>query len=323
MKILHIEPLRYSDSLKQLIQTAGEVDFCQIESQEELLVQIGRKPYEAIFVKLGIAIDARVMEAAPFLKFVITPTTGLDHIDTEAASAKGIQVLSLRGEEEFLRSIRSTAEHTWGLVLSLLRRIHLAHADVLAGHWRREPFLGAELNGKVLGVIGYGRLGRIVAQIGCAFQMTVLVHDTDPRKLIDIPDSHIQPTDLRALLKKSDVLTLHIPSNPLNHRYLDEAKIMLMKKGAVLINTARGEVVDEKALLRALESKHLSGAALDVVDGDSSWDNGIPLDHPLLTFASQHDNLLLTPHIGGYAREAIENTRAFMVRKFIRQTQFS
>lgn len=316
MPVLHIEPLRYNVAVRQQLEAACEVDYVDVQTQEELQRVIQQKPYEALFVKLGLAIDQTLLARAPQLKYIITPTTGLNHIDMAAAEAMGIQVLSLKGETEFLKNIKSTAEHTWTLLLALIRRLPAAFEDVKAYNWQREPFLGMELNGKVLGIIGYGRLGTIVAEYGKAFGMEVWVTDTDPARMAGLAEQ-VQGKSLDEILTGSDVISLHIPWNDENQYFLDQQKIQKMKEGAVLVNTSRGEVVVEDALLQALQSGKLAGAATDVLDGDSTWELEIPARNALVEYAKIHTNLLITPHIGGYALESIEGTREFVAKKFL------
>lgn len=319
MKILHIEPLRCNAATRKLLAAEGmETDYEDIRHQEQLISRLGQKAYEALFVKLGLAYDATVFDAAPSLKYIVTPTTGLDHIDTVEAEKRGIQVLSLKGETAFLNTIKSTAEHTWAILLALVRNIPAAVQDVRNQGWRREPFLATELNGKKLGIIGYGRLGRMVAQYGVAFGMEVIVYDNNPAQLTGLPEG-IQSVSLEKLLAESQVISLHIPSNTANYHFLEDGKIALMEKLPLLINTSRGEVVDQDALLRALYSGTISGAAIDVIEGDSVWEDTIPADQPLLEYARDNENLLITPHMGGYAIESIENTRLFMAQKLIRK----
>ena len=316
MHILHIEPLRYNATVRIALESACTVDYVDVQNQEELLAQLSKADYEVLFVKLGVSINSDVLALCPNLKYVVTPTTGLNHIDMEAMAAKGITVLSLKGETEFLKNIKSTSEHTWMLLLSVIRRLPQAFADIKQDNWQREPFLGMELNTKTLGIIGYGRLGTIVAEYGKAFGMNVLVNDTDPARMGDLAPN-LTGVELDTLLQKSDVITLHIPSNEANYHFLNQEKVDKMKDGVVLVNTSRGEVLEEAALLNGLQSGKIRAAGIDVIEGDSSWDAGIPAHQPLVEYARNHENLLITPHIGGYALESIEGTRAFVAEKFL------
>lgn len=316
MRILHLESRRYDDGTRALLARAGEVDYRDCESQTALLAAAASAPYDALFCRLGLRIDADVLGALPQLRYLVTPTTGLDHIDLEEASGRGVRVISLRGEVAFLREIRSTAEMTWTLALALLRRLPAAFEDVRGGHWRREPFLGEELAGKTLGVIGCGRLGSIVTHYGAVFGMRVLAYDHNPECLAAAA-AGTEPATLERLLTEADCVSLHLPLDATTRGLMDRHRLFAMRPGAVLINTARGELVDEDALLQALSSGHLAGAALDVLAGDSGWEQSVPDGHPVVTYARGHDNLLLTPHIGGYGAVALGRTRRFIVERFL------
>lgn len=320
MKILHVEPLRYDPELRELLGSAGVVDYVEVTGEAGLLEPLSAAPYDALFTRLGLAVGASAIAACPSLRWVVTPTTGLDHLDVPALERAGVQIVSLRGETGFLREVRSTAEHTWALLLALVRRLPAAHSDVLSGHWRREPFLASELQGKRLGLVGVGRLGGMVAGYGAAFQMRVSGFDVDPTALA-AAEAPVEPFGIEALLATSDVVSLHLPLNESTRGFLSASRLAAMKPGALLVNTARGELVDEGALLQALERGHLGGAALDVLCGDGVWAGELPAEHPLARYARQHSNLVLTPHMGGYGRESIAATRRFVIQKFIEATR--
>lgn len=317
MKILHTEPLRYEPEVKSAIERAGEVEYVPVDTPEGLIAALERAPYDALFARIGLSVDARAFAACPSLRFVVTPTTGLDHIDLVEAGRRGARVISLRGETEFLEKVSATSELTWGLLLAAIRRIPAAHRDVVSGHWRRNELVGEELDGKTLGILGLGRLGRKVARYGVAFGMRVVARDVDPTVIGKAP-AGVEMVDIDTLLRASDVLSVHLPLKADTERYMDTSRIARMKTGAVLVNTSRGEIVDETALLSALQRGHLSAAALDVMAGDSRWDEKVSIEaHPLVTYARTHDNLVLTPHIGGYARSSINATRRFVTERFL------
>lgn len=316
MKVLNVEPLRYDGPLRGLLGEAGEVDYLQVADEAELLAALARKPYDALFTRLGLAVGGPALSACPSLRWVVTPTTGVDHLDVGALERAGVRVVSLRGEVAFLRGVRSTAEHTWALLLALVRRLPAAHADVLSGGWRREPFLASELGGKRLGLVGVGRLGGMVAGYGAAFRMEVYGFDRDPAALA-AAEAPVHPAGLEELLATSDIVSLHLPLNDETEGFLDAGRLGAMKPGALLVNTARGELVDEGALLGALRSGRLAGAALDVLRGDGVWEGAVPAGHPLVVYAQSHPNLILTPHVGGYGRESIAATRRFVTEHFL------
>lgn len=267
-------------------------------------------PYEVLFVRLGLRVDREVIQAASNLIAIATPTTGLDHIDLEAAQRRDIAVLSLKGERAFLEKVTSTAEHTFALLLALVRHIPKAVRAVECYEWRRDIFRGRELSGKTFGIVGYGRLGSMVARYALAFGMRVLAYDPYAAYL---PESIERCATLQELLRHSDIVSLHVDLRPETIALIDEKAFALMKKGALLVNTARGAVVDEIALLRALENGHLAGAALDVLTDEAAVQNRIP--NPLIEYARTHDNLIITPHIGGASQEAIEKADLYLVEK--------
>jgi D-3-phosphoglycerate dehydrogenase len=296
---------------------AGTVDYVDLMDETGLLSALGAASYDALFTRLGLFVGLRALVACPSLRWVVTPTTGLDHIDAAALTAAGVRVVSLRGETVFLRGVRSTAEHTWALLLALVRKLPAAHRDVLEGGWQREPFLATELQGKCLGLVGIGRIGGMVAAYGTAFRMRVIGFDRDPEVFTAI-ETRVDSVGIEELLATADVTCLHLPLDEETKGFLSAKRLAGVKPGALLVNTARGELVDETALLDGLESGRIGGAALDVLAGDGVWENRIPANHPLVRFACTHENLILTPHCGGYGRESIVATRRFVTEKFLK-----
>ncbi|MCB2226141.1 MAG: hypothetical protein KQH53_05635 [Desulfarculaceae bacterium] len=306
LRILNIEPEDFSEPAHRLLASLGGLDEAAL-SRAELLERLAG--YDVLITRLGHRIDAEVLDAGPELKALVTATTGLDHIDLEAAAARGVEVLSLRGEVEFLESVSATAEHTWGLLLALVRRILTAHASVLAGEWDRDSFKGRELMGRHLGCVGLGRLGRKVAAYALAFGMQVSAYDPAPQKWVH----GVERCDsLEILLANSEILSLHPPYNEDTHGMIGAEELALLPEGAVIINTARGGLVDEAALLAALTSGRLAGAALDVLANEPG---GGQAASPLIAHAREHGNLIITPHVAGATTESMAKTELFMARK--------
>lgn len=261
--------------------------------------------YDALITSLTVRVTRSMMGYGSRLKVVASPTTGLDHIDLAAARELGIDILSLKNERAFLDSVTATAELTWALLLASVRKLPWAFDAASYGRWTRDLFRGNQLSGKVLGILGYGRLGSMVADYGKAFRMEVIAHDRS-----GIPDAPgVRSVDLDTLLRESDVLSIHIHLEECNHGLIGSTELSKMKTGAVLINTSRGAIIDEAALLDALESGKLAAAGLDVIDGEWCADLS---SHALLAYARRHDNLVVTPHIGGVTwesqRAALEHT---------------
>ena len=293
-----------------LLRTLGRVTLADLD-RVGLLEQVARA--HVLVVRLRHRIDGQVLDAGAHLRVVVSATTGLDHIDLEEAAERGVAVLSLRGETEFLETVTATAEHTWGLLLALARNLPSAAAAAVSGDWERDRFRGRELQGKRLGILGFGRLGRMVARYGRAFAMHVAAYDPHASEW---PDFVERQGSMNALIERSDVLSLHLPLERSTRGIIDADSLSRLPAGAILINTARGGLVDEQALVAALETGRLSGAACDVVQGESR--EGGPASSLLVHYARRRDNLILTPHIGGATVESMERTEMFMAEKLVR-----
>ncbi|MDA7675848.1 NAD(P)-binding domain-containing protein [Akkermansiaceae bacterium] len=263
----------------------------------------------AIIIRLGNRADSALFEKFPELQWVVSATTGTDHIDLEAAKARGIEVLCLRGEVAFLETIASTAEHTWALLMSLVRRIPAAVASVNGGSWNRDTFRGTELKGKKLGVVGLGRTGSKVASYAEAFGMTVGYVDPGV-----VSDAHRRFSNLKDLAGWADVITLHVHLNNETEGMIEASVLESLKDGAYLINTSRGRIVDEDAVARAVESGRLAGVATDVLATELE---NVTLS-PLLRLAANGANVIITPHIGGATWDAMHATEEFMAKKLVR-----
>lgn len=250
---------------------------------------------DAIVIRAKGRITRAVMEAAPRLKVVGRHGVGVDHIDLDAARERNVAVVNTP-----LANFQSTAEFTIGLMFAVTRNI--VQGDRLVREERpwslADKLVGYELNGKSLGVVGMGRIGQAVATMcGRAFQMPILYYDYKNRPW-DAPDGiSATPCSLDELLSAADIITLHVPSLPDTKHLLDAERLSRVKPNAFLINTARGNVIDEKALIACLETKKLAGAALDVMEVE-------PLAGSLLQGMT---NVVLTPHIASYTRESFSN----------------
>ncbi len=286
-----------------------QTDFTYMTADQEKLKEV-INDYDIYISTLGVRVTKEMLDRQGRLKVIATPSTGTDHIDCAAAEANGITVLSLKKETKFLDRITATAELTWGLLLSVVRNIPTAFEAAKQGRWARDEFRGRQLSGKTLGILGYGRLGRIVADYGQAFRMKVLVNDV--KSINSSPG--IEVVDLDTLLKESDVLSIHIHLTDENKQFINATAFQKMKKSAVLINTSRGGIVDEQALIEALSSGQLAGAGVDVIDGE--WDTDLA-NHPMIRYAKDHNNLIITPHIGGVAHEAQSMVFEFLAEKIM------
>ncbi len=306
MNVLLAESKRFSPQALLLLEELGTV--CKADLPAKAL-PAAVSECEVLWVRLRHRIDEALMSTAPRLRWIVSPTTGLNHIDLEAASRRGIRVLSLRGEVDFLREIRATAELTLALMLALLRNLIPATRSVRGHEWDRNGFLGHELYERQIGLVGFGRLGRMVAHCLCAFGSIVRVHDPAVRE-VDLPGVSWLP--LEELLPSCSVVSLHASHTPENSGFFDRSCFGRMRTGALFINTARGELVDEDALLQNLVSEHLGGAALDVLARETDAEL---TTHPLVQYARTSDRLLITPHIGGCTQESMERTEIYLATK--------
>lgn len=306
-KILNAEPYQFSAEASRVLEEIGHLTSLHLD-RNGLLNCIG--DFNVLIIRLAFNIDREVIDAGRNLKVLVSATTGLDHIDVEYALSKGIRVLSLQGEIDFLRTIKATAEHTWALLLSLMRNIRQASLSTLDGIWDRDLFRGHDLAGKRLGIVGLGRIGEMVAHYGLAFGMQVFAYDPYRKDWLQEVE---RCSDLGDILKVSDVLSLHTPLNEKTYHLIGINELKMLPKRAVLINTSRGGVLDSFALLKSLQEGCLEGAALDVIEGE--LDRALLMNNPLLIYAREHSNLLITPHIGGATFESMANTELFMSQK--------
>lgn len=244
----------------------------------------------ALVVRNQTPVTARLLASAPKLEIVARAGVGLDNIDTAAASAAGI-VVSYTPDANSI----SVAELALGLMLALARRIPAAHLDTQGGGWGRQRFTGIELAGKSLGIVGFGRIGALVARRGAVFGMTLLAHDEflDPSSPA-AREAEVRFLPLDDLLAQADIVTCHVPSTPATRGMFHAKRFRAMKPSAHFINTARGELVVEEDLVRALEEGWIAGAALDVRAREP----------PATGRLEQLPNVVLTPHIAAFTHEA-------------------
>lgn len=254
----------------------------------------------ALLVRNQTRVTRELIAAGEGLEVVGRAGVGLDNIDVPAASEAGV-VVCYAPEQNAV----SVAELSLGVLLSLARRVVAADRDTRGGGWARQAFTGVELYGKTLGVIGFGRIGFLLAMRARAFGMRILAHDpyVSPDNVM-VVESGAEMVSLDELLAKADVVSCHLPSTPATHRFIDAGCFERMKPGGYFLNLARGEVVDEPALIAALQSGRLAGAGLDVRAEEPPGPS--PLDGM--------DNVILTPHIAAFTEEAQERVVAAVCR---------
>jgi D-3-phosphoglycerate dehydrogenase len=255
---------------------------------------------QALLVRGQTKVTAEVIARAAGLRVVARAGAGVDNVDTKAAAAAGIAVYNAPGANAV-----SVAELTWGLIFALMRHIPEADATTRAGKWEKSRLAGLEVNGRTLGVVGLGFVGREVARVGVALGCRVLGFDPDPAAAPHL--AGVERVDMERALFEADIVSLHAPLSPATKHLLDAARIARMKPGAYVVNAARGGLIDETALAAALAGGHLGGAALDVFEQEP------PAGSPLFALP----NVVLTPHLGAATAEAQERA-ALMAAEAVR-----
>jgi D-3-phosphoglycerate dehydrogenase len=282
--VLVAEPLA-TEGL-ELLKTEHEVDYRPELSRDEFLALL--PDYDALIVRSGVKVDAQAIAAGAQLRVVGRAGVGVDNIDVAAATAAGILVVNAPTANTI-----AAAELTVGLIYALSRHIPQAEASLRRGEWRRADFVGTELRGKTLGIVGLGKIGMAVAQRARAMEMTLV--GSDPYVSAEVAAEHgIELIEMDDVLRRADVVTVHVPLLAETRGMIGPEQLGLMRPTAFVINVARGGVIDEAALAEALRDGRIGGAAIDVYAHEP------PHDSPLL----DAPNTVLTPHLGASTREA-------------------
>lgn len=303
VKILVSDPLS-----EEGIELLKSIDGVQVDTKsklkpEELLAIIG--DYEGLVIRSGTQVTKEVLAKAKKLKVIGRAGAGLDNVDVETASKMGIVVMNAAGGNTV-----STAEHTMSMLLSMTRKIPQACASLKAGKWERTSFMGGELYGKYLGIVGMGKVGTEVARRAHAFGMRLVVFDPY-LSLERVQELEAEPVkELTELFKKSDYITIHTPLNNETKALIGAEELAMMKKGVRIVNCARGGIIDERALTAAIQSGHVAGAAIDVFEQEP----------PVYTDIIQLPQVVVTPHLAASTEEAQKNVAreiALSVRDFL------
>ena len=294
----------------ELIPNAGDmltgigasIDTMTGKVTEDRLIEALAQPTHAIVMRGNPPITRAVLDAAaPHLRVIAKPGAGVDSVDLKAATEHGIPIMTAGHG-----NAPAVAEITLGFMLALGRDIVRLDVRSRGGDWRRDDYNSSELSGRTLGLVGFGRIGRRVAELARAFGMRVIVFTRTAAKVT--PDVGEVAESLDALLRHADYVSLHCPLDATTRGIISRAAIAAMRPGAFLINTGRGALIDEAALAEALASGHLAGAALDTLSEEPP-----PSDNPLLAAP----NLILTPHIAGLSTGAVQRTGAATAENII------
>lgn len=300
IKILVSDPLS-----EEGIKILRDVKEFQVDVRTDLKADALKeaiKDYEALVVRSATKVNKDIISAADKLKVIGRAGVGLDNVDLEAATQKGIIVMNTPAGNTM-----STAEHTFSMILALSRNIPQANASTKKGEWKRSKFMGVELYGKTLGIVGFGRIGSEVAKRALAFGMNVFAYD--PFLSREVAQAlGVEIVELKELLEQSDYITVHTPLTDETKHMISTEEFPIMKNGVRIINCARGGIIDEAALIKAVKEGKVAGAAIDVFEQEP-----LPADNELLKL----DNVITTPHLGASTEEAQVNV-AIEVAEIVR-----
>lgn len=303
-RILCMCDLSMAPEAAEVLCAVGQLD-CREPNQRVLEDIIDQ--YDVLWCHTQVQVNQDVLDRAARLRVINTASTGTNHIDVDAAVAKGIRVLSITRDYALLDTFTATAECAWMHMLACHRHLRGAVDHVLQGGWDIGDFIGRQLSGKTLGVLGVGRLGKMTVEYGKAFRMRVLGCDKQP---FDIDG--VEPVDFDTMLAESDAISIHIHLLSENVHLFNDQAFAKMKDGAVLVNTSRGDIIDEEALLNALETGKLAAFGADVIHNEWRADMN---ESPLVKYAQMHDNVIITPHLGGGTDKSILDARVFSAKK--------
>jgi D-3-phosphoglycerate dehydrogenase len=286
--------------ISSLKKSGMNVDYKPEISHEELLMSV--KNYQVIVVRSRTKITKPIIDAADKVKIIARVGVGLDNIETKYAESKGIRVINA-GEA----AMNAVAELVIGDMIALARSIPRADSSMKSDKWLKKELMGIELKGKYLGIIGVGNIGRNVGRLAKGLRMNLLGYDIVPISREYVKEVGMITTDLNTLLASSDFITCHIPITEETNHLINFNKLALMKSSAFIINTSRGEVVDEEALLLALTTRKIAGAALDVFE----------IEPPTNTKLVELPNVICTPHIAAQTKEAQELASIVIAEKIV------
>ncbi len=326
MKITFFELEEWEKPLLQQNLEEHEINFIDGKLEHDNLPP--EKDADIISIFIGSQINANILQNFPNLKLITTRSTGFDHIDLEACKEKNILVANVP-----TYGANTVAEHTFALILDLSRKIYQSYQRLRQeGSFSLEGLRGFDLKGKTLGVIGTGSIGRHVVRIAKGLEMNILAYDPYPDSAFAEKMHFSYKQNLDDLLSASDIITLHAPLNDHTYHLINADNIYKIKKGAYLINTARGALIDTDSLVKALKEKHLAGAALDVLEEEGAIKEELELltsgkveSHNIKTLLQNHilidmPNVIITPHNAFNSQEALQrilNTTIENIKGFI------
>lgn len=309
MSILILEPSGYSEEAISLYSKIGEVylNFDQVELNK----------VEILVVRLNYKIDSKLCDQLENLKLVATPTTGLNHLDTDYLSRRSVKIISLRDAPKKIQSISSTTEITIWHIVNLVRKASNAVSAVKVNdEWRRDDYKSRQLSSMAIGIVGLGRIGSQVANVCDALGMDVYFYDPylELENCTEILQKYKSVNSLEKLLMCSNIVSIHVPLNVETENLFCEKMMQNMNSESYLVNTSRGEIVDETAIVNAIKMNRLSGYACDVLTGELN----VPIEeNTLVKFSKTNGNIHISPHIGGCTVDAMHQTEVIIAEEVL------
>ena len=313
MNFLNLDPYNFSDSAKKRISKYFVYDEINVTNDFNLSLL---EKYDVILVKFSIKFDEKVIDRCKKLKYILCPATGVDHINVDYCKSRGISIISLFNETEFLNNVHSSAEHTWALLMSSYKNV-INSFDFTIEHqkWERNRFQTRDLFGKKIGIVGYGRNGRKIARYAAAFGMEIFVYD---QLKINTQDEsiQIQQVTLENLFAKSNIIILSISLNDQTKNLINNEILSNITTNCYLINTSRGEIVNEDSIINALSNGKLTYYATDVLTNE--YQDNFLQHSKIFQYCKKNKNILITPHIAGSNLDSWEKTDNFVLDKLLK-----
>lgn len=308
--ILCTAPLYFLEDIKNQLEEKYNVIYAFRAKKSEVKLLLENVHGWIVDPGADYLIDKELLKFAKNLEILVTPSTGRDHIDRGYLKTNGVFFDGLKGKEEIINDIHASAEFSFALLLAMTRHLVDSVNSAQQGFWREfeDDFRGIEISGKTIGLIGYGRIGKKMTTYSLAFGAKVLIYD--PYVKLEHTGNVSQVEDISVLLKESDIVSTHVHLDDETLNMFREEHFNLMKKGSYFLNTARGAILDEAALLNALKKGHLAGAAVDVIIGEQS---GNLYNHEIIKYARNNPNLIVSPHIAGLTTDSQGKAAQFSI----------
>ena len=303
MKILCLTPIKHLDGIYEYLETFGEVDYKPDIRNDVDFDFIKISKYDVLFCnpnKQNYKLDEYILKN--FNGTILTASTGLNHIDVDYCKSKGIKVMSHKNDMKLLNQLPSTSELAFGLMSSIVRNIPSSFDDVKVGGWDYDMFMGHQLQGKTIGLIGYGRLGKMMYNYCDAFGMNIFIYDPYVIKGGNTFDY---------IVENSDILSLHVHANDETKYMINKKVLGKLKKNSYIVNTSRGEIVNEEDIIESLKNGNLKGYATDVIEDEY----GNRHNSPILNGVKKGLNIIVTPHVGGMTWEGQQKAYMWSISK--------